>query len=1285
MPARPTQRTRTPASDAPPPASERALTAPLADFTGALNLPENEPDLDDSLDPDPLPSLDLPEGRPLLSTRALASQTTGPARVHHVTGAAPGATALLLRSLVIAQKKRVIAITPDVETARALAADASFLLGAHDADDAEAGAVTFGSVLLFLPNEASPYAEVNPDRRAAQARLATLFHIAKGLPWSVLVCPITALARKVVPSDDIVEHAELLLVDQEIDRDKLTARLAASGYVRSPLVEDPGTFAVRGALLDVWAPLAVSPVRVELLGDGILSMKTFDPEGQRTLREIRELWLPPVREAILTPDNIDRAKNRIRSICDVIDYPSSKTRALVDDVASGRSFFGAEGFLPAYTDLAPFASYLPEDVAVVLEDPPALTSALRDEIGRSSADETLKGKEPHFGASQFYDSESSVVAWLKSHHTIALHRSAVSGGEAPSDSMEAFEIAPEEAPTLATQDQSDLARAIKSARQSKGKTGALDPLLRRIAAWQEHGLSVILAARAHTQVERLVTLLRHHDVKVKAVLGAFDPSEIDAPNKASRGTALVVTGSLARGVVAPGEGLVLVTEEEVFGSRAHRRAARAASSKTGSRPFVEDLKSLAVGDFVVHVEHGIGKYLGLVHKRLGSEGTTPGPAPKFAPTGLMAAGDRASGLTVDLLVVEYSGGDKLYLPVYRLNQIQKFQGGEGAPKLDRLGGQTFAKTKARVQKQLKQMADELLRLYAERRAIVGESFPPPDDDYRAFEATFPFDETPDQARAIVEVSNDLEAPRPMDRLVCGDVGFGKTEVALRAAFRVACAGKQVAVLCPTTVLAQQHFRNFESRIQGYPLTVRAMSRFQTKEEQTDTLRGLRDGSVDIVIGTHRLLSKDVHFKRLGMLVVDEEQRFGVTHKERIKALKTNVDVLTLSATPIPRTLQMAVSGLRDMSIITTPPVDRRAIRTVVTRHDEKVIKEAVEREIARGGQVFYVYNRVEGLYERAARLAEILPSARICVAHGQMGEGALEQTMLDFVEGRYDVLCATAIIESGLDIPRANTILLDRADMFGLSQLYQLRGRVGRAKERAYCYLIVPPPNAMTDEARTRIEALERHTELGSGFQIASLDLELRGAGDLLGPDQSGTVASVGFELFCSMLEEAVHELRGEVVIHDVDPEMVFDAEALLPEEYIGDVGVRLSLYKRLASASSADEVADLAAEIEDRFGGPPIEARRFVHLMRLKTELRKLRVLACEASAKLVTLHLRDDTPLDAAKVMKLVAQRGSPYKLSPDMRLTRKTRDTESYPSGLEATDKLLTEMQSCMKDDA
>jgi transcription-repair coupling factor (superfamily II helicase) len=1247
-------------------ATSPSLTASLGELAGDLDLDALAHDDAPASSPgdlEPLPSLDLPADRRVVTSRDLAAAlaAANPGTVH-VTGVAGSAGALVLRRLLAAAPaRRIVAVTADVDSARALAADISFLLGDRDADDAEAeGATTFGQVLLFLPNEASPYADVNPDRRGAQTRLATLFHLGMDLPWSVLVCPVAALSRKVVPRDDVVEHAELVLAEQEMDRDALAARLGQSGYVRSPLVEDPGTFAVRGSLLDVWAPSAELPVRVEFYGDLILSLKTFNPDDQRTLKEIKEVWLAPAREAILTPDNVERARQRVRAACDAVDLPSSRARALVDDVASGRAFFGAEGFLPAFVDLAPLTAYLPDDALAVLEDPTSLTSALRDELGRAAQDQNHRSRDPHFPIHAFYEDERHVASWLGGRAALALHRTGVEGAAADPLSLERFEVVPEDTPSLAARDQSDLERAIKAARASHGKHGALDPLVRRVVAWQEAGLRVLIAARAETQVERLVTLLRHRDVRVRAHLGAFDPAALDG-SSARSDAALVVVGALARGVVAPAEGLALVTEEEIFGARAHRRAARAAaSSASKSKAFLEDLRSLAALDFVVHVEHGIGRYLGLVHKQVGAS-------------------------TVDLIAVEYAGGDKLYLPVYRLNQIQKFSGGEGAPKLDRLGGQTFAKTKAKVEKSVRKMADELLRLYAERRAAAAEPVPPADDDYRAFEATFPFDETPDQARAIAEVTADLEAGRPMDRLVCGDVGFGKTEVAIRAAFRAAVAGRQVAVLCPTTVLAQQHYLSFRNRMASYPINVRAMSRFQSKQEQDEVSRGLRDGNVDVVIGTHRLLSKDVHFKRLGLLVVDEEQRFGVTHKERIKALKTNVDVLTLSATPIPRTLQMAVSGLRDMSIITTPPADRRAIRTVVTRHDETVLREAVLRELGRGGQVFYVYNRVEGLYERAARLTELVPSARICVAHGQMGEHDLERSMFDFVEGRYDILCATAIIESGLDIPRANTILIDRADMFGLSQLYQLRGRVGRARERAYCYLIVPPPNAMTDEARARIEALERHTELGSGFQIASLDLELRGSGDLLGAEQSGTVASVGFELFCQMLDEAVHELRGEPVVHEVDPEMSFDADALLPEDYVADVGVRLSLYKRFASAVTGDDVQDLATEMEDRFGSPPVEARRFVHLMRLKTELRRLRALGCEASAKGVTLHLRDDTPLDHARVLKLVQPKGSPYKLSPDMRLTRKTRETEAFTSGLEAADKLLAELSGCLKDGA
>jgi transcription-repair coupling factor (superfamily II helicase) len=662
---------------------------------------------------------------------------------------------------------------------------------------------------------------------------------------------------------------------------------------------------------------------------------------------------------------------------------------------------------------------------------------------------------------------------------------------------------------------------------------------------------------------------------------------------------------------------------------------------------------------VVHVDHGIGRYLGLEKKTVG-------------------------GVTVDLLAVEYMGGDKLFLPVHRLNQIEKYSGGEGSPKIDKLGGQTFARTKSRVQRRVREMADELLRLYAERNAVKKVPLPRPDDEYRALEASFPFEETRDQASAIVDVLSDLTSDKVCDRLVCGDVGFGKTEVALRAAFLNITAGRQVALLCPTTVLAQQHYLTFSKRLKDFPVSVHVLSRFESKREQEETLRGLKAGTVDIVIGTHRLLSKDVHLKNLGLLIIDEEQRFGVSHKERLKQLRTNVDVLTLTATPIPRTLQLAVGGLREMSVITTPPTDRRSIRTIASQVDPVLVRDAILREIGRGGQVFYVYNRVEGLYERAARLREIVPEVRVAVAHGQLEESVLEQTMLDFVEGKFDVLASTAIIESGLDIPRANTMVIDRADLFGLAQLYQLRGRVGRSSERAYCYLLLPPPSELTDEARARIEALERYTELGSGFHVATLDMELRGAGNLLGGEQSGFVASVGFDLFCQMLEEATHELRGETVVHEVDPELTFDVEALLPETYVAEVGVRLSLYKRLAGAADESEVDDTAAEMEDRFGEAPLPARRLVDLMRLKVELRRVRALGCEATATSATLHLRDDTPLDPEKVGRLVVGKKSPYRVTPDMRLTRRARDDERFRDGIDLVDRMLTELASCRRQE-
>jgi transcription-repair coupling factor (superfamily II helicase) len=1253
--------------------SAPSLTSSIAEHTGLSTERLVRTSIAEELEP--LPALLPPEGVVAARLRDVAARAgalgAGRLDVAGVRGSAAAAVA----AAIARAGRHVVLVTSELDSARRAAEDVGFLVRGASDDAEETGE---GEVLLYAAAESSPYAEVNPDRRAAMSRMATLSHLAHERPWSVLVVPAGALARKVVPRRELARRARRIVQAEEIDRAALVESLAQAGYLRVPVVEDPGSFAVRGALLDVWSPSSEAPVRVELYGDMVLSIRPFDPVEQTTRKdapELDELWLSPVREALLDDGTIARARARVTQLAEAMDWPTTKTRALVDDVTSGRAFFGADGYLPAYyEDLDPLFAYVPPDTVVVLDDPPAVTRAVREELARAAADAAQKERvAPTFLPAAFYRDEEAIARDLAARAVVPLHRTPVAG-EAEGEGLGAFESAREPL-DLAARDHEDLTRAVKAARSSKGKSATLAPLVRRIAHWREHGLRVFVTARAQTQAERLVTLLRHQGVDCRARLAAFDPSWLD--DQSARDVQVVV-GPLARGVVLPADGLVLVTEEEIFGARVHRRRERArASPADPARPRLEDLRRLTPGDYVVHAEHGIGRYQGLMHKAVG-------------------------GLTVDLLCIEYAGGDKLYLPVWRLNQLEPYVGGEGAqPRLDRLGGSTFARTKARVAREVRKMADELLRLYAERRALPGDALPAADDDYRAFEATFPFDETADQARAIDEVNRDLESPRPMDRLVCGDVGFGKTEVALRAAFRVAMSGKQVALLCPTTVLAQQHLRTFEARVSGYPITIKALSRFQSKREQEQTILGLKEGKVDIVIGTHRLLSKDVHFKSLGLLVVDEEQRFGVTHKERIKQLRAQVDVLTLTATPIPRTLQLAVAGLRDLSLITTPPADRRAVRTIVTRWDDHVVREAVQRELARGGQVFYVYNRIDELYERAQRLQQLVPAARIAVAHGQMSESALEETMLDFVDGRHDVLVSTAIVESGLDIPRANTMIIDRADLFGLAQLYQLRGRVGRGKERGYCYLVVPPPSAMTDEARSRIEALERHTELGSGFQIASLDMELRGAGDLLGAEQSGNVAHVGFDLFCRMLEEAVHELRGEPVVHDVDPELSVDVEALLPEDYVTDVGVRLSLYKRLAGAVDEAHVADIAAEMEDRFGAPPEPARRLVKLMALKTELRRLRVLGCEADARSVTLHLRDDTPLDPAKVTALIRKTHGAWKLTPDMRLTRRF-DAGGEPTqtpaasaagrphptaardGLDNAETTLAELSSCLKEE-
>lgn len=1143
------------------------------------------------------------------------------------------------------------------------------VLVAHDSTEAQACAHDLAhfaartsqgrdAPTLLLPPDHSPYDAVHPDRPATLARLDALTRLGELPRPDFIVTSAEALCLRYVPPSLLRASNLTLSVGQALDLQDTVEALVAAGYARQPLVEDPGTLAVRGGLLDIWSFRQTQPVRLEFSGDELVGAALFDPDTQTTEGALQAVQLPPATELLLpTAEARDRAERALRELCDAHNYPSSRTRQLVADTLDGRQPMGQAAFLPAASPLVSLFDHLPESATVVIADPVACATRIEKRLTTAESKYESQTERPRYPVDALFTKADQIVEQLRRHKHVLAHTAGVLG-TSKAEGLAYFQYVPENTETLELSSHTSLERALREGGEA-GRKRSLAPLARMTRDWLDEGFRVTFTARSASQAERLRELLTARGLDVAEglhqALGAAERARLGLPERVAERrfdpSVELEVGPLSRGLIAPRERQVFVSESEVLGSRNERsRAARPKRSPPGG---LDDLRALKPGDRVVHVEHGVGRYLGLEARSL------------------------AGGQQVELLALEYKAGDKLFVPVYRMNHIQKLGSGDTTTKLDRLGGSTFAKTKSKVRRKVRQMADQLLSLYAERANSERPALPPADADYLEFETAFPYEETTDQAAAIADIMADLQKPQVMDRLICGDVGFGKTEVALRAAFRHIAEGKQVALLCPTTLLASQHFETAQKRFEGYAVNLELLSRFVTKKRQGQAVVALREGRADLAIGTHRLLSKDVHFKRLGLLIVDEEQRFGVAAKERIKQLRKDIDVLTLSATPIPRTLQMAIGGLQDLSVIRTPPPNRRPVRTVVAGIEPPLIAEAVERELERGGQVYYVHNRVEGLYERADRLRQLVPRARLAVAHGRMSETELEKTMIGFVKGQADVLVASAIVESGLDIPRANTLIIDRADLFGLAQLYQLRGRVGRSSERAYCYLLVPPPSKLSDEARMRIEAISRYTELGSGLKLAELDLELRGAGDFLGAEQSGVVASVGFELFCEMLRDATRELRGEPSNHDIDPEITLDLEAHLPENYIDDVGLRLSLYKRLAGAENEAAVESLAEELNDRFGPLPPLADNLVALMRLKANLRALRVLSCEASRRSVTFHLRDDTPIRAERMIEQAKLRPQALRVTPEGRVVRRPTAKETGLDGLGLACRLVEEL--------
>ncbi len=1091
-------------------------------------------------------------------------------------------------------------VAADDASARAVVRDVAFFMGAQPDDRTQDG-----DILLVPEVDVSPYADVSPDPRQVASRLAALGRLLGEHPPKIVVTSVRSMMRRVLPRAAFETMQTRWRTDEELDRDDAVASLGRAGYQRVDVVEDPGTFAVRGGVMDVFIPRYRFPLRIEWFGDDIERMRLFDPDSQRSLREVESCFVDPVRETIVT--RTTPLRPAVLAIADHVTAPSSKTRQVCENLERGVDFFGIDALTPAFHDgMEPLWTYFGDHAAWFVEEREALVG-LAERIHDAASEEYERGRAAHMLLAEvegFFVSAEVFGQVLAEQPVAASRVETVPQGDG--DSRPVVGVTSERSARLRME--------LEAARGRKDGE-ILRPVvehIRRLTQGPDEVTpgpvwSVVLSAPNLTHAERLTSLLRGYGLPMLSPRGAEGHALRVSATDQLRSTVQVIASELSTGYESSADRFLLLSEADVFG-RVTKKA-RTRRRKTG----LGSLTQLREGDFVVHVTHGVGRYTGLTKLSL-------------------------RGVPADFVLVEYAGKDKLYLPVHRLSEIDRYVSAEAKPpKLDKMGGSTFATKTAKVKAEIRQIAEELLQIYAQREALAGHAYPEQGDMFRSFESTFPFEETPDQQDAIDAVQSDLSKPQPMDRLVCGDVGFGKTEVALRAAFRAAAAGKQVAVLAPTTVLVQQHAITFGDRLERFGLRVAKLNRLTDAKTRKQVLAGIKDKSIDVVIGTHRLLSRDIRFADLGLVIIDEEQRFGVSQKERFKRLKTQVDVLTLSATPIPRTLHLSLLGIREISLITTPPVDRLAVRTYLTRASDTVLEEGLRKELARGGQAFYVVPKILGIEEHAQRIRQLVPEARVAVAHGKMPAEMLEKTMVKFVEHEADVLVSTTIIESGLDIPRANTMFIARADMFGLSQLYQLRGRIGRSKHRAHCYLMVGSLEKLPPEARRRLEAIVKFSELGSGFHVASQDLEIRGAGEILGSRQSGQIQAIGFDAYSRILGEAVAELKGEAIVRETDPEVAFDVPAFLPDSYVEDTGQRLDLYRRLSLATDIDAVKNVIDEVRDRFGDMPEEAVNLGYVMACKTYARRLRATAIELRNDKLSVRLSDDTPLPTTVAARL------------------------------------------------
>ena len=1172
--------------------------------------------------------------------------------------------ASLLADLSQRLKRPLAILTPEPDDAERLASDLE--LFASDDDDPgpavspeELEATGFADlddeapayvdeVVHITDFDIGPYHQASTDRSLRMQRLGGLYKLTRELPPRYTVASLPAAARKTMPIEAMELYSRRFEVGDTVGNEELRTLLSSCGYTEVPVVEDRGTFAIRGEIVDLYPPTQQQPVRLERWGDEISEIRAFNAETQKTVFERNHCDVFPVREEVLDDPSVELANRRLNQLADELERPSREVQQILEDLRSGIHFIGIESMLPAlHEEMDDLFDYLDPEALLVVVDPDGSLDAARQVWAdrRAEWERAVDNDELVFPVERYYRSPENFVETATDwDQRLEMRRIALQ----PADESEAFPLPPS--------DQSFEFRArpntdvVKIRKQTGRAEQTIERLAEHLERWREQYGRICIACRTQGQAERLINLLQSFG---QDALDLPPPIDVSEPVPPPANLIEVYEADLSAGFRSEMLGLALISGSEIFGKRVVTESERSMTEHAE----ISHFRDLSIGDHVVHVDFGIGRYCGLAHLEV-------------------------EGVENDFLHIEYDDGDKLYLPVYRLGRVQKYIGSDEMTRLDTLGGTRWEKTKERVKEEIREIAGDLLKLYAKREMAEGYAFSEPGEYFRKFEDAFPYEETPDQASAIRDVLEDMQQEKPMDRLICGDVGFGKTEVAIRAAMKAALDDKQVAVLVPTTILCEQHRLTFTDRLEPFGARVEAISRFRTGSETREILEETADGEVDVLIGTHRLLSWDVEFEDLGLLIVDEEQRFGVEHKEQVKKLKANIDVLTLTATPIPRTLQMSLLGIRDLSIIATPPHNRKAVRTHVAKFSAGVIREAIMRELERGGQVFFVHNRVRTIDEMAAHLEEIVPEARLAVAHGQMPESQLEDVMLSYIEGDINVLLCSTIIESGLDIPNANTIVVNDAHEFGLSQLYQLRGRVGRADERAYAYLLIPRETTLEKDAEKRLDVLQRHSELGSGFHVATYDLEIRGAGNLLGEDQSGHVTDVGLDMYTELLEDAINDLQDRDVEDEIEPEVNIPVEAYVPEDYIEDTSLRLMFYKRFSLMHSQDELIDLFDELSDRFGPPPEPVQNLRDVVSIKVGCRQLRAPQLDAGPSAIRIQLREDTTLAPDAVADLIRESRGKLELTDEMNLLY-SLDPEESAHPLETARELLDRLLTLRRD--